>query len=914
MATFTGTPTNDSFIGTTSNDLFVMGGSGGTDTIDGGAGFDSIEFATRATSAVIVDFAAGSISGGSSGTINFSNLERIVTGNFNDRLSGNASAQILNGHGGADTLWGAGGVDVLWGGAGADSFVFRETGTGNADSVRDFGSGTDQLVLDGSVMNALGATGNFAAGDARFKANSTGTATDASDRVLYNTTTRQLFYDADGNSSGSKVLIATLQSGATLAATDIVVEGGSGGGGGQTINGTSGNDSLVGGPGNDTINGFGGNDTIDGGGGFDTQIMAGGLAGAGIERIILRGYSGFPPADAHGNELDNIIIDEGPGVAFLYGNGGNDTLIGGSGVNYFVFEGDPSGMSDAYGHDSVDGGGGIDRLLFSNNDFAVTVDFRNGTVTGGSPVAASVTFANIEGVFGSTQDDLMFASDRGDQLGGYDGDDTVIGGAGDDDISGDGGFDNPGVNFGNDRLLGGGGNDAIGGQEGADWIDGGAGNDDLFGDNVLGGGWVDSFAFTVAPGAANADAIHDFVSAEDLIVLDGAVHANSGASGRFAAGDARFAANSTGTAQDASDRVVYNTSNGQLWYDADGNGAGARQLIVTVLGAPTLGALNIEVINGGGQGGPAINGTPGNDSLAGGPGSDTINGFDGEDTIDGGAGADSMLGGAHADTYFVDNSGDTIVELDGGGFDTVHASVSYTLPAWVNHLVLTGSAALNGGGNELPNAITGNGGNNILTGGGGNDTINGGAGFDSIDLGSGATGPVVVDFAAGTISGSSGTISFAAVERVIASHFNDRLTGNAAAQTLVGQGGADTLWGAAGVDVLWGGGGADTFVFRETGSANADSIRDWTTGADEVALDDSVMTALGATGNFVAGDGRFWAAAGATAGHDANDRVIYNTSTGSLYYDADGSGSAAAQLIATFAGTPAVAGTDIVVI
>ena len=80
-------------------------------------------------------------------------------------------------------------------------------------------------------MTALGATGNFAAGDARFWASSTGTAHDADDRIIYNTTTRQIWYDADGNGAGAAQLIATLQSGATLVATDIVVEGGSGGGG-----------------------------------------------------------------------------------------------------------------------------------------------------------------------------------------------------------------------------------------------------------------------------------------------------------------------------------------------------------------------------------------------------------------------------------------------------------------------------------------------------------------------------------------------------------------------------------------------------------------------------------------------------------------------------------------------------------
>jgi len=124
----------------------------------------------------------------------------------------------------------------------------------------------------------------------------------------------------------------------------------------------------------------------------------------------------------------------------------------------------------------------------------------------------------------------------------------------------------------------------------------------------------------------------------------------------------------------------------------------------------------------------------------------------------------------------------------------------------------------------------------------------------------------------------------------------------------------DFFSGGAGKDTLLGGAGNDVFVFREMGTANADRISDWASGADKLQLDDSAFTAIGALGNFAAGDGRFWAAAGATAGHDANDRVIFNSSTGSLYYDADGSGSGAAQLIATVQSGAAVAATDIVVI
>ena len=71
---------------------------------------------------------------------------------------------------------------------------------------------------------------------------------------------------------------------------------------------------------------------------------------------------------------------------------------------------------------------------------------------------------------------------------------------------------------------------------------------------------------------------------------------------------------------------------------------------------------------------------------------------------------------------------------------------------------------------------------------------------------------------------------------------------------------------------------------------------------------------LGATGNFASGDVRFFAGAGAAAGHDADDRVVYNTSTGQLYYDDDGSGAHAAQLVATLQAGAALAATDISVI
>ena len=105
-------------------------------------------------------------------------------------------------------------------------------------------------------------------------------------------------------------------------------------------------------------------------------------------------------------------------------------------------------------------------------------------------------------------------------------------------------------------------------NSGNDTLDGAGGNDTL-----TAGAGQDQFMFSVVPGAANGDRIPDFSAGRDKVVLDGAVHASSGPSGNFAAGDERFWASSTGTAHDGSDRVLYNTGSGELWYDADGNGA-----------------------------------------------------------------------------------------------------------------------------------------------------------------------------------------------------------------------------------------------------------------------------------------------------------------------------------------------------
>ncbi|RMV68179.1 M10 family metallopeptidase C-terminal domain-containing protein [Pseudomonas coronafaciens] len=112
---------------------------------------------------------------------------------------------------------------------------------------------------------------------------------------------------------------------------------------------------------------------------------------------------------------------------------------------------------------------------------------------------------------------------------------------------------------------------------------------------------------------------------------------------------------------------------------------------------------------------------------------DTLVGSAGNDILDGDQGADDMTGGDGNDIYVVDNALDTVTESNDSPsqVDTVVSSVSWTLGANVENLLLTGVSAINGTGNALRNVMTGNANNNVLDGGAGADLLTGGDGSDS---------------------------------------------------------------------------------------------------------------------------------------------------------------------------------------
>ncbi len=122
----------------------------------------------------------------------------------------------------------------------------------------------------------------------------------------------------------------------------------------------------------------------------------------------------------------------------------------------------------------------------------------------------------------------------------------------------------------------------------------------------------------------------------------------------------------------------------------------------------------------------------------------------------------------------------------------------------------------------------------------------------------------------------------------------------------VGGAGADTLIGNSAANTLTGGAGADRFVFNDPGAV--DAIADFVPGTDRLVFDRGAFTALGGAGSLV--DGAFRAGSSAV---EADDRLLYDGTTGQLYYDADGSGPTAAIQVATLAGIPALAAADILV-
>ena len=370
----------------------------------------------------------------------------------------------------------------------------------------------------------------------------------------------------------------------------------------------------------DNLQGRGGRDVLFGGRGDDYRS-------GGADRDTLYGESG------------DDYLDGGSGDDRLFGNAGDDHLVGGAGNDE---------LSGGSGHDHLFGGTGNDRAFFNvstggsdivnlgtgSDTVSVTAstarqvrltftsaEVGNGTATdagtltgqdGGLAVRLQsensvgelvgaisrfddegVTF--VAGRSGLTFDvrDLVSGAARGDQF-----DVVSLGTRGADNLravqSGDAYYFNAGL--GNDRVTGGRDDDFLVGGAGNDSLDGGRGDDSFIGgggnDVLTGGTGDDTFIFN-APldPAGNVDRIRDFRASDDTLQLDNTVFVGL----TDGALSATAFALSSATAE-ADDRIVYDQSTGNLFFDADGGTRDNQTLFATLTNRTSVTASDFFVI------------------------------------------------------------------------------------------------------------------------------------------------------------------------------------------------------------------------------------------------------------------------------------------------------------------------------
>lgn len=387
---------------------------------------------------------------------------------------------------------------------------------------------------------------------------------------------------------------------------------------------------------------------------------------------------------------------------------------------------------------------------------------------------------------------------------------------------------------GNNTLRGHGGNDVLDGRAGNDVLHGGSGHDRLIGgsgnDRMIGDGGNDRYGVD---------------SARDVVV-----EARKGGTDRVDAS--------------VSHALAANVETLYLQGSAAINGTG-NDLANTLVG------------NGGNNG---LKGGGGDDVLVGGSGNDSLDGGSGQDSLDGGSGNDRLIGGSGNDVYHVSSRSDVVIEAASGGTDQVRTSVTCTLGAHVENMLLTGSAAIKGYGNAVANRLLGNDGNNVLNGGGGNDVLKAGRGNDTLD-------------------GSSG---------------NDALDGGSGNDTLIGGRGNDVLDGSTGKDQLTGGAGNDAFRFIARRGA-ADSITDFrnVSGNNDYFQIDASAFGGGLREDRTLAASQFQVR-GDNVAQDGNDRFIFRTTDRSLWFDSNGSASGGLTMIADLDSGARVTSADIFLI
>ena len=740
----------------------------------------------------------------------------------------------------------------------------------------------------------------------------------------------------------------------------------------DTILGTRDADSIFAGAGSDFIYGFLGADTIDGGTGYDTLFITGAsldLNNSANEQLV--NVEEVSAKSANGGVTINLSRQNEGFV--LTGSAYNDILTGGAGTNN-IDAGDGNDTIYGFGaSDTVNGGGGADTLILSASiDFATDAqitDIEN-IVASGASAGVIINLGRQHERFyliGSGFADQVTGGSGADVINTGSGDDTINGFLGNDYINGGAGADTliltatsvylnaaidiqlsdvetvsaaqaaAGVNIDlssqsegftiigsnqSDVLKGGSGSDIFIGSSGLDTIDGG------FGDNILLltadlGNLSNAQLVNVGTiSAANAlVGVSINLSAQnERLTVTGSAYADvlTGGLGvdRISTGGGDdiikgFVSADTVDGGDGFDTLVLTATSTSL------NSATDSQLVnmEAILASTALAGVNINLSTQSDS--FTITGGNYSDTLIGGAGDDTFYGFVGSDNIDGGNGFDTLILKATS----VNLNGATDTQLTG-----LEAISAADAPSGVIISLLNQSEAYSLTGSNYADQITGTYQSDIFNGFVGADTIDGGASSDilkltatSLELNTATNAQLInVEKITAATATAGVTIDLSAqTERInlVGGAYDDTLTGGVAADNLMGGSGADYLNGGAGNDVLTGGLGADHFIFsKPAATSNVDTIADFTHGEDSLSFSKSAFASLGNVGQLADDDPKFWSSATATTAHDADDRLVYNTTTGALYYDADGLGGASAVQIATLSAHPQLLSGDIFVI
>ncbi len=646
--------------------------------------------------------------------------------------------------------------------------------------------------------------------------------------------------------------------------------------GNDTVNGGGGVDTLIGGTGNDLYRVDNSADIVTelSGEGADTIEATASYSLAGVSNIEALILMGSGNINATGNANADVLTGNA-GNNILDGGAGADTLTGGLGDDIYIIDDAGDVFTEA-------AGAGIDTVVI-NASHTLSANFENLTLTG----SAALTGA------GNSSDNVITGNSGDNTLTGADGNDTLDGGIGADSLTGGNGDDTYVIDNAGDVVA-----------EAA-----GAGTDIVR--SYLSHTLAADFEHLTllgtaasATGNASANAITGNAAAN---TLDGGAGADTLSGG---------AGNDAYIVDDAGDLVVENPGEGiDTIYASVSFNAVANVENVVLTGSGNTASTGNSLAN-------TITGNSGDNGLSGSGGNDTLSGGDGDDSLNGGSGVDSMTGGTGNDVYYVDNSGDVVVEAAGEGTDTVSSSISYAAAANIEAVTLSGSGHTAATGNSGSNTLTGNSGNNTLSGGDGSDTLSSGNGHDSLDGGLGAdslTGGAgddvyVVDDAGDVVietSGQGADTVFASVNYALAADVESLvLTGSAAtgignglANAIIGTATASLLTGGAGDDSLTGGADSDDFVFADVATNGTDTITDFEHGIDRLVF-------AGADYGFAASHSL--SASEFTIGTSAvgtDAQFIWDDTTGHLYWDADGTGSGAAVDLALVVG--AVTGDDL---